>query len=142
MTPTRFIPQPILDGGSLIGTSYVGLFHRCLRKWFNQHKRPHLEGTGIVAKHTSEHLIKGSTFHEGIAALYLSGCRDGEDTGEWDIDRAVDVMEVCHHKREHEYANPETATNDLKLLREMLRPERRTEQRRQVTGAEPRKRPA
>jgi hypothetical protein len=116
----RFIPEATAKGGSLVGNSYVAKFAQCPRDWFNAYYRPFEGSKGIRSRFTSEHLIKGRVFHEGIAALYKSGCRDGEDTGEWDLDLAVSVLELEHTAASVEYESEEKAEEDLLLVRGML----------------------
>ena len=117
---TRFIPEATPKGGSPFGNSFLSTFATCPRKWFNQNIRPFDGGKGIRPQFTSEHLIKGRIFHEALAELYLSGCRDGEDTGEWDLDRAKTVLESEHTRSIDEYGNLEKAEEDLFLLTSML----------------------
>ena len=117
----RFVPKPTEGGGgSLVGNSYLTTWAQCPRKWFNSFYRPFEGSEGIRPRFTSEHLLKGGTFHEGIAALYLSGCRDGEDTGEWDLDEAISVLEFHHSKQETSYENQQKFEDDLQLTRSML----------------------
>ena len=116
----RFIPDATPKGGSLIGNSYIAKFAQCPRDWFHSYYHPFDGGKGIRSRFTSEHLLKGRVFHEGIAALYTSGCRDGEDTGEWDLDLAISVLEMDHASASVEYESEQKAEEDLLLVRSML----------------------
>ena len=124
---TRFIPRETLGGGgSLIGNTYLSTFWKCPRKWFNHYLRPYVtqdgtgESEGIRPRFQSEDLLKGGTFHEAMEALYKSGCRDGEDTGEWDLNLAQDVLEAEHLKRQPEYEHLHKWEEDQGLLNQML----------------------
>jgi hypothetical protein len=116
----KFIPENDPKGGSLVGNSYLSSFATCPRRWFNSYYRPFEGSKGIRAQFISEHLIKGSTFHEAIAELYLSGCQDGEDTGEWNLDRAVAKLEIHHASSVSRYASEEKADEDKILLTSMI----------------------
>lgn len=103
MTTPRFIPQ--LDttspGGTRFGTSYLNKWASCPRNFFNTYLRPVAEGdqlgTGIAPLTVSANLNRGSVFHVGLEHYYLSGCRDGEDTGEYDIHLAIDMAKAFHN---------------------------------------------
>ena len=116
----RFIPDKVAQGGSLIGNSYLATFAACPRNWFNSYYRPYEGGRGLRSKFISEHLIKGRVFHEGLAALYKSGCRSGEDTGEWDIKLAQDLMHLHHAQSIPEYTSEDKAEEEWIKLQAML----------------------
>jgi hypothetical protein len=116
----RFIPDATEKGGSLIGNSYLSLIATCPLKWFNAYARPCEGQRGIRARFRSEHLIKGGIFHEAIAELYLSGCRDGEDTGEWDIERAKAKLDEECLKATDEYPNEAKLEEDRLMMTAML----------------------
>ena len=116
----RFIPEIVPDGGSPVGNSYLSTFTTCPRRWANLYYRQFEGGRGLRPQYQSEHLTKGSTFHEGIAALYGSGCKDGEDTGEWDLDLSLAQMELVHIAALTKYASEEKAEEDWLLLQSML----------------------
>jgi hypothetical protein len=125
-TPPRFIPARQLHGGTPAGTSYLNGFIGCRRRHFNLFVRPFSwddgrEGEGIAPRSTAPDLLKGSTFHEGLAAWYLSGCRDGADTGEYDVERAVAVAENHHAARLHEWEDTSEAADAIRQIVEMLR---------------------
>jgi len=116
----RFIPAKTPNAGSQIGNSYLAKFARCPRDWFNTYYRPFQGGHGIQYRFTSEYLSAGRSFHEGIAELYRSGVRDGEDTGEWDIDRAIARMQLEHTTTTIEYESQEKAEETWQLIQSML----------------------
>jgi len=111
----RFIPATSLEGGTPIGSSYLRAYHECPYKFFNQYIRPvgeledHLLMIGIKARWQAPPLSAGSMFHSFMEELYHSRCKDGEDTGEWDIDRAMAVLRVVQlelkdgYQKEAEY---------------------------------------
>jgi hypothetical protein len=119
-----FLPKPIQHGGSLVGNSYLSLFAKCPRKWFYGFYFPQeLAGEtwhGLAPKHTAEALLLGSAFHEGLAAWYLSGCKDGEDTGKYSLDSAISTAESHHLKRKAEYADQDRAEKDWATCKTML----------------------
>lgn len=117
---TRFVPDKIPDGGSPFGNSFLSAFALCPRKWFNQYLRPFEGGRGLRPQWQSEHLTKGSTFHEALAALYKSGCRNGEDTGEWDKDLALEILELTHTQSLRHYQDEAKAEEDRLLLTSMI----------------------
>jgi len=120
MSEPHFIPQQVVDGGSQIGNSYISTFDTCPTKWFNSYLRDFELSQGIKPRWESEHLIKGSTFHEGMEALYRSGIRDGEDTGEWDLQLALATLEIQHLRRQPDYKEMDKWETDKLLLDSML----------------------
>jgi len=105
----RFIPATSLEGGTPVGSSYLKTYATCPYMFFNQYIRPvgetedARELTGIRPRWQSRALHLGTMNHAFLEHLYLSGCRDGEDTGEWDIDRAVDGLELAANEVRSEY---------------------------------------
>jgi len=103
MTDTpRFIPATSLEGGTPVGSSYMKAFATCPYMFFNMYIRPTGDETddgrdlvGIRQRFQSRALHLGTMNHAFMEHLYLSGCKDGEDTGEWDVDRAVNGLEVA-----------------------------------------------
>jgi hypothetical protein len=116
----KFIPVPTPDGGSLIGNSYTAKYASCPLAWFNSFYRPFEGSRGIKPQFVSEHLTGGSTFHQGIAALYTSGCRDGKDTGEWDLDLAISILRLAHLQNTVKYESEEKAEEHGILFETML----------------------
>lgn len=123
----QFIPEPVEGGGTRCGSTYIALADRCWRKWFNSHYRPlydpagNLLGRGLQRRTTALPLLSGRLLHEGLAAWYLSGCRNGEDTGERDIERAVTTLAAHALRAEHEYESPDACAADASRLEVTLR---------------------
>lgn len=123
----QFLPPETPTGGSQVGNSYVTLFENCPRKWFNSFYRPLLnESHELVARglqpiNTDVNLLGGRILHEGMAALYLSGCQDGEDTGEWDIDHAIDVLNMHADRAAPEYLDEDLAESNRNMCQVLLR---------------------
>ncbi len=115
-----FLPDVVPHGGTVVGGSYLTLYVSCPRKWYFQFKYPSDGGRGIVPIHTDANLIKGSVFHEGMAAWLISGCRDGEDTGEYNLDAALAVAQTNHQARLREWSDQSDATTAWALVQEML----------------------
>jgi len=105
----RFIPATSLEGGTPIGSSYLKAYWTCPYLFFNQYIRPagvtedNLDLIGIRPRFQSRALHLGSMNHSFMEHLYLSGCKDGEDTGEWDLDFAVAGLEVTANQVKSEY---------------------------------------
>lgn len=125
--PGQFIPPEVEGGGTQVGNSYVKVFDLCPRLWFNSYYRPLLRedgsliGRGITPHLTTPPLLKGRLLHETMAAWYLSGCRDGEDTGERSIDQALDTLVAHHQKAKTEYETTEEWAADRSSLEVMMR---------------------
>jgi hypothetical protein len=119
-----FVPKKTSGGGSQVGNSYLSAYVNCPRKWFFSHLYPtEVDGDvhqGLRPRFTDPNLIKGSIVHEAMAAWYISGCRDGEDTGEQDLDRALVALDAEAAKRIGEYKDEEAAQTDQDSCRAMM----------------------
>ena len=132
---TQFMPQVEAAGGTQIGGSYINTWINCPRDWYNLHYRPYLGndgsvvGTGLSAFSTSIPLLVGRVFHEAIAAWYESGVRNGEDTGERSVDKALEVALREHKSCESQFPadrktgleSSEVAANEFAKVEMMLR---------------------
>jgi hypothetical protein len=121
----RFIPEASPSGGTQLGNSYLTTWTRCPRAWFNEFYRPVLldsqtVGRGITPRFKKIFLISGGIFHEMLAAWYASGCRDGEDTGEYDIDKALETGRLEWLKAKREYESEELAEKDWLMNQKMI----------------------
>lgn len=104
----NFIPVRTPSGGTPIGSTYLAAWANCPWEWYNLYLRPGAEGTqGIVPVHTKPAFLKGRIFHTGLEYWYRSGCRNGEDTGEYQIDPALEAARVVWTSAEHEYESPD-----------------------------------
>ena len=128
MSTARFIPSlPAPLGGNTVSHSYLSEWVGCRRKWFYRYLMPApdllaqgiTELLGIAPRHTRPTLIKGSTFHVLMEWLLRSGCKDGEDTGQWDLERALSAAEASHLLRKPEYSEEERWAEDWVAIREM-----------------------
>jgi hypothetical protein len=93
-----------------MGVHYLSEFVACPIRWFFRYAYPGGpagEPTGLTTHHTPNPLLTGTAYHAGIEELYRSGWRDGADTGEWDIDRAVAKVESEFEARASEWADPD-----------------------------------
>lgn len=121
-----FVPQPKLHDGSPVGTSYINSWLTCRRKWFNTYLWPWPDGsTGLDNPARSlywgknglagpgSNLMLGSLLHEFKAAWYTSGIRDGEDTGAYDLDAGLAVMNEYALKRRGDFDNETTLTSTI-----------------------------
>jgi hypothetical protein len=124
-----FIPDLEPNGASPVGNSYSSLYANCPKKFFNTFLRPveYVDGEGnlvvargIKTRQTKLPFLSGSIFHEGLAAWYISGCRDGEDTGQYNLEAALAAAEVHFNARKHEYSDQEIATADWAMNKQML----------------------
>lgn len=120
--------QPIRkpDAGSLIGVSYLSTFVRCPRKWYWKYAHPteqpdgSIAPTGIEPPEVDKNLLLGGEFHKAIEVYYLSGCRDGQDTGAYDIDAAIATLEESHSKNFNKYQDTDEESDSLRMAKDML----------------------
>lgn len=97
-----FEPIHLAGGGSRIGNSYLSEFEVCPRRWFYLYGFPTgLREDGRLADPSQpvNHiglstekglaLHAGTAFHEAVEVWMRSGCRDGEDTGEYQLEPAL-----------------------------------------------------
>lgn len=127
---SQWMPIEIQGGASRVGNSYLSLYARCPRKWFYQYLQPTLKHDeageevwheGISPRFKAETLLRGDIFHEGIAAWYASGSRNGEDSGEYDIDAAIAATEHRYAQTLHQWPDEQLAGRELIETLEMLR---------------------
>jgi hypothetical protein len=128
MTPTKhFIPDKTISGGTPFGNSYCSLYANCPLAFFYYYVYPMEKpnpgpvAKGITQRFTRPYLLLGQYFHTGMEGLYRSGCVDGVDTGEWDVEHAIQVMRVEYEKSLVEYEESERAEKDWGLAESMLR---------------------
>jgi len=124
---SQFLPTDT-GHGTAVGSSYLRRFVMCPRQWFNEYFYPlyddagQLAGRGLQPRTRALALTAGSILHEGLAAWYLSGCRDGADTGERDIEHAIDTMSmIAQSERDREHLTPEEYEENLTSSRVILR---------------------
>lgn len=120
-----FLPEPTKHGGSRVGNSYISLYANCPRKWFYTfiypiEVEPGKWSKGIAPRHTAPALLGGSIFHEMMAAYYLSGVKNGEDTGEYDLDRAIQAGEAHYAARKQEYLDLSVGEDAVLTSTEMI----------------------
>ena len=123
----RFIPEKTTSGGTQVGSTYLSDFVRCPYFWFNRYVRPSgnldedYELIGLQPKWKDPALGLGSFFHTTLEHLYLSRCRDGEDTGEWSLDFALDALSVSANEQKADYKSAEQWQADLEEVQLLLR---------------------
>ena len=106
-----FEPIHLSGGGSRIGNSYLSEFEVCPRRWFYLYGFPtglREDGTLLDPTQPVQHvglrierglaLHAGSAFHAAIETWFRSGCRDGEDTGEYNLDAAIAEIDLTFSK--------------------------------------------
>ena len=114
----RFIPPQSLEGGTPIGSSYLRAYVACPYSFFNQYLRPenveenNHELVGIQSTYTAPALLAGTMFHAFMEELYHSGCKDGIDTGQWNIDQAIVALEKSRDEVEPKYEKPSKFIED------------------------------
>lgn len=120
----KFTPVDV-GGGTPVGVSYMSLWRSCRRKWLYSHYYPTVVADthylGLVPKATALPLLSGSMFHEGIAAWLASGCVDGEDTGCYSLDAAIEAIDNHWRQRRIEYRDDETAEEDRLAITSLMR---------------------
>lgn len=123
----RFIPARSLEGGTPVGSSYMSAWVRCPYFFFNNYVRPvsELETgerlVGIQPRFRARALSLGSMNHSFLEHLYLSGCVDGEDTGEWDFDQAMNGLEVTKAEVKSGYQNEDDWQADAEMAEQLGR---------------------
>lgn len=123
----QFIPQKKPDAGSLIGASYLTEFEKCPRRWFRKYYNPvvqpetgELVHTGIEPLETAPPLLTGGVFHAALESYYLSGIRDGDDTGEYNLEAAMAGLDKSFTARRDSYLNEEIADTERTTVQEMV----------------------
>ena len=129
----RFVPDVGPTGGTALGNSYLSTWANCPREWFNLYYRPiigydendkEVIRRGIQLPTTATPLINGRIFHEAIGEWYNSGVRDGDDTGERSVEKAIDMART-HWTRAagmNEYGGgAEESEESWRLLEQMIR---------------------
>lgn len=110
-------PIPVIEGGSRFGSHFINLYRKCRMKWFNQYHRPHPSGgIGLESPVTPEPLMLGWLVHEGLAAWYNSGWKDGQ----YDLEAAFISMEAAIATRSQEFEDPEKQEDCLAKARDLL----------------------
>ena len=123
----QFIPIKKPDAGSLIGVHYLMSFIKCPRKWFRQYYQPLPDeetgepvNVGIEPIETAPALLTGGIFHHALEEYYRSGIRDGEDTGEYQLDAALAGMNASWAARKDSFVTEEAADLELGVVQAML----------------------
>ncbi len=102
--------QAATSGASARGAHYLADWRTCPIKAFFRHLAPHPdnpEGRGLESMRTGKELLIGWGVHEGLAEWYRSRCKDGEDTGEPNLDAAVAMIEKQLASRMAEFHDDE-----------------------------------
>lgn len=125
--PARWIPTRTPDGGSLVGNTYLSTFAACPREWFNIYLRPtvgpngQLAYTGIAPIKRGRALLQGTLVHKALEAWYLSGSKDGADTGAYDIDVALAAIDDSATANQDSFESETILEQDRTLTRHMMR---------------------
>jgi hypothetical protein len=92
-TPTDlYVPSDIQLGGQRTSASQLERITRCRQEWYLHDLAPHPEipdSAGLTALVTTAPLLVGNGVHAGLHAYDLSGWKDGADTGERDVMKAL-----------------------------------------------------
>lgn len=97
MSNSTHTPRPV-RGAREASHSRLSSWVACRMLWFNEYWREHPAEEGargwspIVLPGT---LTVGAAYHKGLEEYRRSQCRDGEDTGEPDLDRAIAAIEAA-----------------------------------------------
>ncbi len=127
---------PDKPGGTRVGSSYLKAYIQCPRQWFYRYAWPHLDeegrlvGTGLVREdsYRDAPLEAGAMFHQGMEEYLRSGCRDGEDTGQYDLERALGSLDALkppdsEHQRERWERSRQEARSLLQAIDHRLGPD-------------------
>lgn len=118
-----YIPSDVQLGGQRTSASQLRTHATCEQEWFLSYLCPHPDvpkSAGLTTRTTADPLLTGSYFHGGMHAYLLSGWRDGGDSGERDIDKAIGHLEDLAHSRAGETESPEQAEENCLVAKQML----------------------
>ena len=127
--PGFFIPKQAPNGASPVGNSYTAAFANCPKLWFNTYLRPvptrkpdgtPAEAQGIAPLGTALPLVEGDIFHTGLEAWYLSGCRDGADTGEYNTEVGLEAAYSKWSARKRDYEPEQDDDESIANMRTIL----------------------
>ena len=95
----------------------------CQTRWF--HRNLHLhpdesDGIGLESRYTNSNLLVGSLVHTGLENWYFSGWRDGEDSGEYSLEAAIEGARAHLKDREEEWDDPAKRDSDWSLTEHLL----------------------
>lgn len=119
----------LASGASPFGNSYLVCWAECRKRWFNQFLRPQvfeaedgtkLQAMGLAPRHTDPNLSKGRMFHHGLASWFLSGIKDGEDTGEYNLNFAIAGIDQSFEACKGEYSDPAVAAQDYLTIQALM----------------------
>jgi hypothetical protein len=110
--------SPSRAGATAYGSHFLGTWAQCERKGYLQYRAPHPRGgEGLQPTHRSANLLFGAAIHEGMAAYYQSGWKDGQ----YDYTAGLDAF-VASMTRECElWRTPEQYADFHALGLHMLR---------------------
>ena len=110
-TPSNlYVPSDVHLGGQRTSASQLKRITTCWQLHFLSDMAPHpeIEGsTGLAAHTVSLPLLTGIGTHAGLHQYFLSGWRDGEDSGERDVMKAITYAEEIITQRRSEAPTPE-----------------------------------
>ena len=109
------------------GSHFLKDFAVCPAKGARQHFYSHPNilddpqyTVGLTGVYTPVQLLVGSAIHDGIEQWYRSRIRDGEDTGEADLDSAIAAVEMGWANRSRELHPDEDTTTLVSATRVMI----------------------
>lgn len=120
-TSTQFTPHTVPGANTPFGIHYIMAWWACPQKWFLSHVLPTTEGKGITPYTTDKNLLLGSLYHAGIEVYRLSQWRDGEDTGEPNVDAALDAIGALASQRESEFEDADLRSGLVDEARTLVR---------------------
>lgn len=120
--PPDFLPKPV-KGSREASPHRLQVWSRCRMEFYHRYLRPFPatpKGEGWEPLSTSAPLLIGGLYHTAREAYFLSGFRDGEDTGAYSIDAAIAALEADAKER-HAEAHPETMADAAEKAAVLIR---------------------
>lgn len=118
-----YVPSDIQLGGQRTSASQLETITRCRQEFFLHYLAPHPEvpdSAGLTTRVTTAPLLVGIGAHAGLHAYDLSGWRDGADSGERDLMKALAHAEETLKARQQELEDPDEFEKALHQTRNVL----------------------
>ena len=118
-----YVPSDVHLGGQRTSASQLKRVTTCWQYHFLCDLAPHPDipnSAGLATRVTGAPLVTGSGVHAAIHSYFLSGFKDGEDSGERDVMKALAHAEEVVAARQHEMDSPEDYQKALNQTRHCL----------------------
>ena len=105
-----YVPSDVHLGGQRTSASQLDTTTRCPQEFFLSYVAPHPDvpnSAGLRGRVVEAPLGTGTAVHAGLHAYFLSGWRDGEDSGERDVIKAQSHARSVLEAMRQNYSTPE-----------------------------------